>query len=201
LDKYDNLILLCRVDHKIVDDQPREFTADTLRKLKKDHERWAAERFKSATSEDQIPPTRIVPHPGEPKARKLTLLASGEDGWRIVSHSHAYRFMSVPESDATPEQCDASDGFLDLMRDWGDISDDIEGNGMSAVREAKRSVDAALVELTRRGLVAFGGRRRLRVEGGIGPPSDWWEATIAVRRADDPAIRQIDSSSPTGTTE
>ncbi|MFB7724440.1 HNH endonuclease [Nocardia sp. NPDC056100] len=45
LDKYDNLILLCKVHHKQIDDQPMFFNADYLRNLKAAHERWAAEKF------------------------------------------------------------------------------------------------------------------------------------------------------------
>ncbi|WP_327141144.1 HNH endonuclease [Nocardia sp. NBC_01327] len=45
LDKYDNLILLCKVHHKQVDDQPMFFNAEHLRQLKAAHERWAAEKF------------------------------------------------------------------------------------------------------------------------------------------------------------
>ncbi|WP_414939170.1 HNH endonuclease [Amycolatopsis sp. cmx-11-51] len=40
LDHYDNLILLCRVDHKKIDDQPCYYTVDRLLKLKADHEAW-----------------------------------------------------------------------------------------------------------------------------------------------------------------
>jgi hypothetical protein len=45
IDSYENLILLCKIDHKIVDDQPRAFTPDVLRKIKLDHERWAESMF------------------------------------------------------------------------------------------------------------------------------------------------------------
>lgn len=48
LDKYENLILLCKVHHKQVDDQPKFFTAERLRELKAEHERWAQERFGAA---------------------------------------------------------------------------------------------------------------------------------------------------------
>ncbi|MCX2948965.1 tetratricopeptide repeat protein [Lentzea sp. NEAU-D7] len=40
IDGYANLILLCRVDHKRVDDQPVHYTATRLRKIKTEHEAW-----------------------------------------------------------------------------------------------------------------------------------------------------------------
>lgn len=37
-DKYDNLILLCRIHHKVIDDQPNFYTAEKLREIKEQHE-------------------------------------------------------------------------------------------------------------------------------------------------------------------
>ncbi|MDY6948402.1 MAG: hypothetical protein SXG53_22105 [Pseudomonadota bacterium] len=39
-DTYGNLILLCNVHHKIVDDQPNTYTVEALRDLKTKHEAW-----------------------------------------------------------------------------------------------------------------------------------------------------------------
>ncbi|CCH33054.1 tetratricopeptide repeat protein [Actinosynnema sp. NPDC047251] len=48
VDRYANLVLLCRVDHKKVDDQPLHYTTELLRKLKKDHEAWVERLLDSA---------------------------------------------------------------------------------------------------------------------------------------------------------
>ena len=42
-DKYDNLILLCRIHHKQIDDQPNHYTVEKLIELKKEHEKWVKE--------------------------------------------------------------------------------------------------------------------------------------------------------------
>jgi len=39
-DKYNNLVLLCSVHHKSIDDQPLEYTVDKLHKIKSDHIEW-----------------------------------------------------------------------------------------------------------------------------------------------------------------
>lgn len=41
VNKHSNLILLCPVCHKIVDDDPAAYTTDRLEKIKLDHEKWA----------------------------------------------------------------------------------------------------------------------------------------------------------------
>ncbi len=37
---YENLILLCKIHHKIIDDQEQTFTADYLHEIKSAHEKW-----------------------------------------------------------------------------------------------------------------------------------------------------------------
>ncbi|MBI5788958.1 MAG: hypothetical protein HZA78_08910 [Candidatus Schekmanbacteria bacterium] len=45
-DKYDNLILLCRIHHKQVDDQPCTYTVEKLKEMKKAHENWVKTSLK-----------------------------------------------------------------------------------------------------------------------------------------------------------
>jgi len=39
-DKYDNLVLLCSVHHKLIDDQPKYYTVKIIKDFKKAHEKW-----------------------------------------------------------------------------------------------------------------------------------------------------------------
>lgn len=39
-DEYNNLILLCRIHHKQIDDQPESFTVERLAEIKAQHEQW-----------------------------------------------------------------------------------------------------------------------------------------------------------------
>lgn len=39
-DKYDNLILLCSIDHKRIDDQPSHYTVEIIKGFKEAHEDW-----------------------------------------------------------------------------------------------------------------------------------------------------------------
>lgn len=44
-DKFSNLILLCNVHHKQIDDQSATFTIETLKKLKSEHESWVTQQL------------------------------------------------------------------------------------------------------------------------------------------------------------
>lgn len=48
-DKYNNLLLLCNVHHKLIDDQPNKYTVDALKEMKSHHEQWV----KSALNFDE----------------------------------------------------------------------------------------------------------------------------------------------------
>jgi hypothetical protein len=52
-DKYDNLILLCSIHHKIVDDQELEYSVEKLHKFKADHERWVKENLSIDTQKQK----------------------------------------------------------------------------------------------------------------------------------------------------
>lgn len=44
-DKYDNLILLCSIHHKLIDDQPNTYTIEKLVDFKKNHLEWVSENL------------------------------------------------------------------------------------------------------------------------------------------------------------
>jgi len=60
MDSYPNLILLCRIHHKIIDDQSETFTTDILRQLKANHERWVVETLELATFHESLPMAKSI---------------------------------------------------------------------------------------------------------------------------------------------
>jgi len=52
-DRYDNLILLCKVHHKLVDDQPNTFTVECLKEMRAAHEKWVRENLQEFDSAKQ----------------------------------------------------------------------------------------------------------------------------------------------------
>lgn len=45
-DKYDNLILMCRIHHKVIDDHPDTYPVELLHEYKKKHEIWVKQNLK-----------------------------------------------------------------------------------------------------------------------------------------------------------
>lgn len=52
-DKYNNLILMCSVHHKVIDDQPNEYTVEKLHKIKTIHEQWVKESLQGFDEKNQ----------------------------------------------------------------------------------------------------------------------------------------------------
>jgi len=53
LDKYENLILLCRIHHKIIDDQSNTYTVEYLKQIKTGHEKWVRESLSGYNPQKQ----------------------------------------------------------------------------------------------------------------------------------------------------
>jgi len=52
-DKYNNLLLLCRNHHKVIDDQPSEYSVEKLHSIKDQHEKWVRESLEEYDSAKQ----------------------------------------------------------------------------------------------------------------------------------------------------
>lgn len=178
VDSYDNLVLLCKVDHKKVDDQPGQYTSEYLRKIKSKHEKWVDESLRQQEGAMRISfPENYGMFP-------LAVLRTGGDVWDIIDGVQRYFFEDLDDS-SSDEDLDCTATFLQNAKDWGEISAEVKGAGMRAVREAKRSLSADLEALRARGLVVLGGSRHGVVRGGVLPPSSWSDALLIVMSAGD----------------
>jgi hypothetical protein len=76
---YDNLILLCSIDHKRVDDQPEHFTIERLKSIKLDHEAWVRAQGKVPAEGVPVPePAAAAPTPALTLAFAVTIHLSEE---------------------------------------------------------------------------------------------------------------------------
>ncbi len=54
-DEYENLLLLCNIHHKLIDDQPNTYTVESLQQIKAAHEQWVRECLQGTTSLWNVP--------------------------------------------------------------------------------------------------------------------------------------------------
>jgi len=183
LDDSANLILLCRVHHKMVDDQHETYTVELLRTLKTNHENWVSSAL---TEDERVPPVRVrrikqnIPS-------HLKRLMSGREVLAIVDGASAFDFDHDEPTSET--EVDLLSGFLQDAQDYGDLSGDLEAGDRV---ETAFGMSTLLEDLERAGFWVFGGREERRLEGGVGSPSPFPVAILRVLRAGSHEIIKID---------
>ena len=177
IDGLANLILLCRVHHKLVDDQPETFTADALRQLKINHEKWVKDRLDQSS---QTEPVRIVRNANEiPK--HLVLVRSAKTLLDLSSDCHG-RYDDYPD-DLTEADLDCVGAFLQNLTDWVDL-------GINEPHErinAQKSLAESMSELDQTGLRIYAAREKQQLRGGILAPSAFYALHLRIVRSDDPS--------------
>lgn len=183
IDSYDNLLLLCKVHHKLVDDQADTYGVEVLKLIKKNHEKWVAEKL-----------SNTVEGPAPVRIRRIkknipAFLLRIEDGRSladVVGDSQAYQFEH--DELATEEERDLVASFLQSAEDWGDLSPELEAGQRV---HATYDFSLALRELDAAGFWVFGASEVRRLEGGIGAPTAFKVAIISVLRKTNPKILSL----------
>ncbi len=183
LDEPDNLILLCRVHHKMVDDQHAAYTGEVLHTVKVNHEKWVSSTL---TEQSPVPPVGVR-RIKENIPRHLVRLTTGRDVLAIVDRASAFAF----DHDELKSQAEVNlvSEFLQEAQDYGDLSDDLEAGDRV---KASFEMSERLEELHHAGFWVFGGSEIRRLEGGTGSPFPFPVAILQVLRADSPEIVKVD---------
>lgn len=145
VDAYDNLILLCKAHHKLVDDNCDVFPVELLDKIKNAHE---ARVRRSLSHENSI-------WVEEPRLRQL---GSGTELADVVMGASAYLMDNDHPRDN--DEAEMIGGLLQEAQDWGDIAGDV---GITGRVQAAMSLHAQMEQLSARGLVVLGGCGRYRI--------------------------------------
>lgn len=178
IDDADNLILLCRVHHRMVDDQCDTYTVETLKALRSKHEQWVSHRLSSTPRVTSIV---IRPPEGGPAAQ-LPRVFSGQALGAIIGNACAFSFThDDPRSEAEVELLAT---FFQELQDWGDLWNDLDAGDQ--VRTRYR-LDVMLRELESEGFVVFGARDVHTLEGGLTSPSDFPIARVRAVRMVNPS--------------
>ncbi len=183
LDSYENVILLCRVHHKMVDDQSATYTTDYLRQMKTNHEVWVSQRLEKNQKTKPIRVRRVKQNIPPFLAR----LTTGKEVLDIISNSMGYSFDH--EELKSQDEVDLVGGFLQTVQDWGDLIDELESSDRVQIAF---SLTKSLQELEESGFFVFGGREVRILEGGIQPePSNWPIAILRILRKENQEIMKV----------
>lgn len=179
LDSYNNLILLCRVHHKMIDDQDNTYSVENLHQLKTKHEMWVHERLNTNSFENK---KIFLRRDKENIPKYLWRLTTGREILNIVAGADASSFDN--DELLAQDEIELVGGFLEVVRDWGDLNEDL-----SPADRVRISFDLsqALNELEQAGFYVFGGREKQMLEGNE-QVLDWTVAILRVLRSTNKSI-------------
>lgn len=181
LDSYENLILLCRVHHKMVDDQASTFTADILRQRKNNHEIMISEKLSDQKK----------PKPGRIRRIKKNIpdyLIRVTTGKQLVDLIVGAYAISIDHDELTTQgEVDLIGGFLQNVSDYLDLLD-FAPEPLERVESAYHLTEL-IKDVEDNGFYVFAARELQLLEGGIeDAPSNWPVAIVHVLRNDNKSI-------------
>jgi hypothetical protein len=165
LDTVSNLILLCRVHHKMVDDQYETYSTEVLLQLKIGHESWVSRLL---SEQERQQPIRIRRLSEQEPVNFLLRLTSGKDLMAIASGS--YQASINHEEPGSEEEADLFASFLREFQDWLEMWNEIDSGEKV---KASFALSEGIRELERSGFGLFGAREMCQIEGGVGTPHEW----------------------------
>jgi hypothetical protein len=189
VDDAGNLILLCRVHHKQVDDQTQTYSVDTLRAKKAEHEAWVSSAL---SKQAPLPPVRVR-RVKENEPSHFLRLRSGREVFAIVDRASAYQFDH--DDLKSPEEVGLVAAFLQDVQEYGEMSEDLEAGRRV---EAAFELGEQLEQLEEAGFWVFGSREIRRLEGGVGQPAPFPIALVRVVRDCNPEIITLDFTESAG---
>ncbi|HQO21140.1 MAG TPA: HNH endonuclease [Acidobacteriota bacterium] len=180
VDDISNLLLLCSVHHKMVDDQPNSYTPEKLRKIKNDHEKWVESKLKNGEP-FKLPEVHLkrseIP-------RSLKKINDCKELLGLVAKSDA--FYHQYSDDLSKDEVELVGSFLQMVTDWGDFSRDMEP--LERVR-SEFEIKESFKELDRNGFLVFAALERQVLEKDNKIASDFYALHIAIVRRGDENIQ------------
>ena len=177
INAVENLLLLCRVHHKQIDDQVETYSPELLRALKSNHEKWV----ESQLSQDEKPTG--VHRIQDNIPNKLFQITSGKQLLELSVNSNGC-YKDYPEG-LTADEIDLVGGFIQLVIDWGEIAGEL---GTSEKMKADKSVQEALDELISKGFLAFAAEEMQELISHNQIKSDFGVFHLTIAKKDDSAV-------------
>lgn len=185
LDSYENLILLCRIHHKQIDDQCMTYAAEILRKIKENHEKWISEQLdKEPRISSEIRIRRITKN----IPKYLRHITSGKEIFNIVDGADTFSFDHDELLNETEVKIVGE--FVEIAKDWGNIGPDLNPSHRVEIRYRLTNL---IKELDDAGFWIFGEKEK-QILVANGQESSWSMSIIYIIRKSNSEILKINIS-------
>ncbi|MEM7112379.1 MAG: HNH endonuclease signature motif containing protein [Chloroflexota bacterium] len=175
-DNVENLILLCRNHHKLVDDQPNKFTIQYIQGIKAKHEEWVR---------DSLSPAKQREKQGLFFAFRID---TGRQLWNTIVECDGYSFDIVQAE--TKEEAYLLGDFAQNIRDYGDLWNIIENRDAIF---AQFEMNKQIKELNKSAFLVYGASRWHRLNSTTAKNrADLLIGYVLVLRGSNPIIQKKD---------
>lgn len=176
IDDVSNLILLCRVHHKLIDDQVEKYTPKLLESIKASHEKWVEDKLKE---QPEIPRVQIK-RTKEEIPEKLPVINTGKEMFNLAAGACA--FYNDYSDNLTDEELDMVSSFIQNVKDWAELANEMEPiERINATRELDKEMQA----LREFDVFAFAAIEKQKVVGGVGGESIFPVLHLSVNKLSD----------------
>lgn len=182
LDSYENLILLCSVHHKMIDDQYDTYTAKILKDMKINHEKWVAEKLSKDNEIEPIKVKRIK----ENIPSHLMRVQDGKHLFHLMQDCCAIEYDY--DNKIVKENIPLISMFLQNVQDYIDIYSELD---ISSIFNAQSELDKNLTELSNSGIWVFADRENRIITGGKGNPDNFPVIILHILNNDDEQIIRV----------
>jgi hypothetical protein len=179
IDDVSNLILLCRIHHKQIDDQVETYTPELLRTIKGNHEKWVENKLKDIP---EIPKVRIQ-RIKEEIPDKLPVINSGKEMFHVAAGACA--FYNDYSDNLTDEELDLVGSFIQNVKDWAELAQEMEP--LQQIN-ASRDLDKEIKALRELNIFTFAAIEKQKMVGGIGGDSPFRVLHLSINKASDSSV-------------
>jgi hypothetical protein len=180
IDLYSNLLLLCSVHHKVIDDQWETYTVDVLHNIKTNNEKWVSEKLNDRPKKAKI---NLIKN-NTPDY--LVRVESGKELLEILNEPHSYGFDNDELNN--PNEVEFVGGFFQTLQECGDLSSELESYDRVSV---SFELTQLIRQLENKDFLVFGGIEIQELAGGTSEPSKWKVAIVQVHRSTNESIVKV----------
>ena len=183
VDTYENLILLCSIHHKIIDDHYDKYTSDVLKQMKSNHESWIA---KQLSTEKEIPSVKIK-RIKENIPSHLMKIVSGKQLTSLLDGC-AFSEYSYDDTLSRQELTEISN-FLQEIQDYADIYSELDISDKIA---SDIALNDLVEELDRSNIWVFAARENRIITGGICADNNFPVLILQILKKDNDSIIKME---------
>lgn len=181
IDSYENLILLCRNDHKTIDVQILEYSVENLKKVKTKHEKWVRDRLKNKENIGGVKLISVKP------PKDLIRIEHGGDFNSVLNGACSMEYINCKISNR--DEVELVGELLSILEDF-DVIFSPDG-GLKLQTEMEYKLTLILDSLDAIGIWVFGAKKInvLEINGQI---TEWAVGIIQICRKDEDKVFKLE---------